>query len=152
MLLSPKKSIVVLASLVLFVLVKRIVFNSSSDSLPVVEKISLPSDEKSVNENIELIIKTFPVVIFSKSFCPFSRKAKDVLSKYKLSVEVKIVELDLLSNGNAYQDRLEALTGARTVPRVFIGSRFIGGGDETADLDRQGRLRTILEEARLIVS
>ncbi len=36
------------------------------------------------------------------------------------------------------------------VPRVFIGGKFVGGGDETRTLDRQGKLRPMLEEVGAI--
>jgi glutaredoxin len=32
------------------------------------------------------------------------------------------------------QDALAQVTGARTVPRVFIGTKFVGGGDDTTRL------------------
>jgi len=36
------------------------------------------------------------------------------------------------------------------VPRVFINGQFIGGGDETARLDQNGELRTILQRVGAI--
>ncbi len=36
------------------------------------------------------------------------------------------------------------------VPRVFIKGKFIGGGQETAALDRQGALEKMLKEAGAI--
>ena len=36
------------------------------------------------------------------------------------------------------------------VPRVFIAGKFVGGGDETAALDRQGKLKTMLQDAGAI--
>jgi len=33
------------------------------------------------------------------------------------------------------------------VPRVFIGGQFVGGGDETAALDKKNHLRPMLEKA-----
>ena len=46
---------------------------------------------------------------------------------------------------NLIQDELEEITGARTVPRVFINGKFVGGGDDIVDLDRRGKLRDLLE-------
>ena len=42
-----------------------------------------------------------------------------------------VMELDQVDNGQAIQDELLALTGGRSVPRVFICGTFIGGGDDT---------------------
>ena len=35
------------------------------------------------------------------------------------------------SDGAAIQEYLGELTGGRSVPRVFVGGKFIGGGDDT---------------------
>lgn len=45
------------------------------------------------------------------------------------------------------QDYMQQLTGARSVPRVFIQGKFIGGGDDTARLASTGELKTLLEKA-----
>ena len=44
------------------------------------------------------------------------------------------------------QDHMRSLTGARSVPRVFIGGKCVGGGDEVASLDAKGKLKPMLEE------
>lgn len=45
------------------------------------------------------------------------------------------------------QDALQQLTGGRSVPRVFIGQQFIGGGDDTVALARSGELQKKLQQA-----
>ena len=47
---------------------------------------------------------------------------------------------------SAIQDYLLKLTGARSVPRVFIGGKCIGGGSETRALHDQGKLIPMLKE------
>lgn len=42
------------------------------------------------------------------------------------------------------QDELLAMTGSRSVPRVFIDGKCIGGGDETAALLTSGELKSML--------
>lgn len=37
------------------------------------------------------------------------------------------------------------VTGARSVPRVFIGGKFIGGGDDTVRLFENGELKNLLQ-------
>ena len=39
------------------------------------------------------------------------------------------------------------MTGADTVPRVFIDGECIGGGDDTEELDKQGELEKKLKKA-----
>ena len=40
---------------------------------------------------------------------------------------------------------MKKLTGGRSVPRVFIGGQFVGGGDETVAAHRDGKLQALLE-------
>ena len=42
---------------------------------------------------------------------------------------------------------MKKLTGGRSVPRVFIGGNFVGGGDETEAAHRDGKLQALLEAA-----
>jgi glutaredoxin 3 len=113
---------------------------------------SVPSSDLSVADHIQELIHKYPVMVFSKSYCPYSKKAKDILSKYKLEANYHVLELDQLSSKtNEYQDELGKLTGARTVPRVFINGKCIGGGDDTSALEKRGELEGLLREAKAIV-
>ena len=64
------------------------------------------------------------VVIFSKSHCPHCRVCKNTFQK--LGVDYKVIELDYRSDGNAIQDILHQMTGARTVS-IFLHTDFIKG-------------------------
>ena len=48
------------------------------------------------------------------------------------------------------QDALLQLTGARSVPRVFVDGKCIGGGDDTAAMARDGRLKAMLTTAGIM--
>ncbi|CAF0880519.1 unnamed protein product [Adineta steineri] len=110
------------------------------------------SSDLSVSDHIQQLIKKYPVMVFSKSYCPYSKKAKSILSRYKLGNNYHVLELDQLpSKADAYQDELGKLTGARSVPRVFIGGKFIGGGDDTSALEKRGELVKLLKQANAIV-
>ncbi|KAI9864943.1 MAG: hypothetical protein M1813_002714 [Trichoglossum hirsutum] len=81
------------------------------------------------------------VIIFSKSYCPHSKKAKGILlDKYKIVPAPYVVELDQHPHGSEIQDELQRTTGRRTVPNVLINGRSIGGGDDIAELDASGQL------------
>lgn len=47
-------------------------------------------------------------------------------------------------DGIDIQDALYEVTGARSVPRVFVGGKFIGGGDDTAAKAASGELAQLL--------
>merc|ERR1712223_763534 len=72
------------------------------------------------------------VVVISKSYCPFCKKAKQVLAIYNIPKEcIEIREIENDPNCEEIQRYMMELTGGRSVPRVFIGGKCIGGGDET---------------------
>jgi glutaredoxin len=81
------------------------------------------------------------VVIFSKSYCPYSKRAKGIiLEKYNIEPTPFVVELDEDPLGSELQDLLEAKTGRRTVPNVLINGVSIGGADEIVALDKNNQL------------
>mmetsp|Transcript_11007 Transcript_11007/g.19947 ORF Transcript_11007/g.19947 Transcript_11007/m.19947 type:complete len:226 (+) Transcript_11007:93-770(+) len=100
-----------------------------------------------VELQIREIIESHPVVMFSKTFCPFCFKAKAAFAAE--GADVKVVELDRLpfEQTQQYQQTLMQMTGARTVPRVFVRGVCIGGGDETEALQRSGALTQMLKNA-----
>ncbi|KAI9840628.1 MAG: hypothetical protein M1837_001397 [Sclerophora amabilis] len=81
------------------------------------------------------------VIIFSKSYCPHSKRAKDILvEKYKIVPSPFVVELNEHPLGEQLQNALEKTTGRRTVPNVLVSGKSIGGGDDVAELDNTGQL------------
>lgn len=82
-----------------------------------------------------------PVVIFSKSYCPYSKKAKHILlDQYVIQPTPHVVELDQHPLGKRIQDRLAVMTGRKTVPNVMVYGISIGGGDDIAALDAEKKL------------
>lgn len=76
------------------------------------------------------------VIIFSKSYCPHSRRAKGILTeKYIIDPAPFVVELDLHPLGARLQALLGETTKRRTVPNVLVSGVSIGGGDDVAELD-----------------
>lgn len=81
------------------------------------------------------------VIIFSKTYCPHSAKAKKILlEKYTIVPAPYVVELDTHPLGQGLQNALEKSTGRRTVPNVLVNGRSIGGGDDLQALDGSGGL------------
>lgn len=109
---------------------------------------SLPvSADPFLRSKTEEIIGLTPVVVFSKSWCPFCTKAKEALRQ--AGVYFQVLELDELDpqTGAKIQEALGEITGAQSVPRVFVGGRCIGGGDETAELAERGELKAHVDAA-----
>lgn len=97
-----------------------------------------------------------PVIIFSKSYCPYSKTAKGILlEKYVIEPAPFVVELDLHPLGPKIQARLGEMTGRRTVPNVMVYGQSIGGGDDISAMDRERALAdkiTSLGGTRIAVS
>mmetsp|Transcript_35133 Transcript_35133/g.103985 ORF Transcript_35133/g.103985 Transcript_35133/m.103985 type:complete len:105 (-) Transcript_35133:71-385(-) len=94
-------------------------------------------------EFVQEAITQNKVVVFSKSYCPYCTKAKRALNGVIKPSDYLVIELDERPDGDQIQDALLALTGGRSVPRVFIGGKFIGGGDDTAAKASSGELKEL---------
>ncbi|XP_058615860.1 glutaredoxin 2 isoform X6 [Onychostoma macrolepis] len=83
----------------------------------------------------------------SSSACTqFVQMAKNVFNE--IGATYKVVELDQHNDGGRLQETLAQITGARTVPRVFINGQCIGGGTDTKQLHQQGKLLPLIEQCR----
>ncbi|XP_062093370.1 glutaredoxin-C4 [Humulus lupulus] len=91
---------------------------------------------------IKKTISSHHIVIFSKSYCPYCRRAKAVFKELKQVPYV--VELDARDDGRNIQDALGEIVGRRTVPQVFINGKHIGGSDDTVDAYESGELAKLL--------
>ncbi|XP_023283715.1 glutaredoxin-1 [Seriola lalandi dorsalis] len=96
-------------------------------------------------EFVQAKIKGDKVVLFIKPTCSYCIMAKEVLAKYKFKPgHLECIDISGRSDMDSMQDYFMELTGARTVPRVFIGEECIGGGSDVAALDKSGKLKDML--------
>ncbi|CAE6112307.1 unnamed protein product [Arabidopsis arenosa] len=91
---------------------------------------------------VKKTISSHKIVIFSKSYCPYCRKAKSVFRE--LDQVPYVVELDEREDGWSIQTALGEIVGRRTVPQVFIDGKHIGGSDDTVDAYESGELAKLL--------
>ncbi|THU61471.1 hypothetical protein C4D60_Mb07t23620 [Musa balbisiana] len=91
---------------------------------------------------VKKTVSSHDIVIFSKSYCPYCRKAKAVFKELKK--EPYVVELDQREDGSEIQDALSEMVGRRTVPQVFIQGKHLGGSDDTVEAYESGKLLTLL--------
>jgi glutaredoxin len=90
----------------------------------------------------------FAVIIFSKSYCPYSKRAKGLLlEKYVIDPKPYVVELDEHPLGAQIQAKLADMTGRRTVPNIMINGKSIGGSDDIAELDKE---KTLAEKIKFL--
>ncbi|GBP16685.1 Glutaredoxin-C4 [Eumeta japonica] len=91
---------------------------------------------------IKEAISSDKVVVFSKSYCPYCKLAKEVFNKVKQPI--KVYELDEREDGSDIQNNLAEITGFRTVPQVFINGKCVGGGSDVKELYQKGELQPML--------
>lgn len=80
------------------------------------------------------------VEIYTKAFCGYCARAKALLTGKGIAFE----EYDISMGGPKRDEMLERSQGGSTVPQIFIDGQHIGGSDDMAMLDRQGRLNPLL--------
>ena len=78
--------------------------------------------------------------MYVTDWCPFCRRAKELL-KSKGVVEIEELHVQLDVQGRA---ELQAKTGRRTVPQIYIGGMHVGGCDELYALEQAGELESLL--------
>lgn len=81
-----------------------------------------------------------PVTIYTKFGCGYCFRAKRLLE----SKGVDYMEHDITFGGEKRAEMLARAPLARTVPQIFIGDTHVGGSDDLAALDREGKLDALL--------
>jgi glutaredoxin 3 len=79
------------------------------------------------------------VKIYTTKLCPYCIRAKALLSRKGVAYQ----EIDVSGNRELRRWLLDE-TGRQTVPQIFINGQSVGGYDDIAALDRQGRLDGML--------
>ena len=80
------------------------------------------------------------VEVYTKAWCPYCSRAMNLLASKGVEVE----EFDLTMGGPKRAEMLQRSNGRTTVPQIFIDGRHIGGSDDLAALDRDGKLDPLL--------
>lgn len=75
------------------------------------------------------------VVIYTKNYCPYCKRAVKLLESKK----VDFTEIDVTYYTEKF-DEICKKTGWDTVPQIFIGDEFVGGCDDIHKLDDEGLL------------
>jgi glutaredoxin 3 len=100
------------------------------------------STEKDLETWIRKTNSSQPIVVWSKTYCPYSIRVKKLFDK--LGYDFQGIELDELNDEDGVQDALERISGLSTVPNVYIGGKHIGGCDDTVALHMRGELIPLL--------
>ncbi len=82
------------------------------------------------------------VVMYCTEVCPYCVRAEQLLQRKGVQ-DIEKIRIDLHPE---LREVMIAKTGRRTVPQIFINGEHVGGYDDTAALDRAGRLDAMLAQ------
>ncbi|MDQ1900758.1 glutaredoxin 3 [Paracoccus sp. WLY502] len=83
------------------------------------------------------------ITIYTTRTCPFCIRAKGLLREKNVQYD----EIDVGADPSVRAQMTQRAHGRRTVPQIFIGDRHVGGCDDLFDLERQGKLESLLAGA-----
>jgi len=78
--------------------------------------------------------------IYTSRSCPYCIRAKSFLK----SKGVLFNELEVDGQPELIAEAVKRSDGMRTVPQIFIENYHVGGYDDLADLDQDGKLDSLL--------
>ena len=78
--------------------------------------------------------------IYTTDFCPWCDRAKRILENQGIEFE----EINIHGNPTM-RDEIEALTGRRDVPQIFINDQYIGDDDDLAKFAQSDQLEKMLQ-------
>lgn len=81
-----------------------------------------------------------PIVIYTTPICGYCAAAKRLLQSKGASYQ----EIDVMRDPSKREEMMEKSGGGRTVPQIFIGPTHVGGYDDMAQLERDGKLDALL--------
>lgn len=83
---------------------------------------------------------TKKIIIYTKSYCPYCVKAKQLLKNKNVS----FTEIDITNNQSLIEEMLLKSSGRKTVPQIFIDDTHVGGCDDLYALNDKGELDKII--------
>jgi len=101
-----------------------------------------PITPKSQTENVDELIASSHVVIFTMEECKFCTKTKQFLDDE--NVLYREVVIDPATNGMKIYEQLQAKVNRTSVPQVFVGGQHIGGCDDTLAKHAAGELMPLI--------
>jgi cysteine synthase A len=91
-----------------------------------------------------------PVVLFALEWCEFCWSARKLFQAVDLpyrSIDLDSRAMQESGLGGKVRAALEARTGMKTIPQIFVGGELIGGCTELFDAYKDGRLQKLLAGA-----
>ncbi|MEM6748457.1 MAG: glutaredoxin 3 [Pseudomonadota bacterium] len=80
------------------------------------------------------------VTVYTKVMCPYCVRAMHLLKQKGADIE----EIPAAFDKEKKQEMIDRSGGRMTFPQIFIGDTHVGGSDDLAALDREGKLDAML--------
>ncbi len=81
------------------------------------------------------------VTVYTMNYCPYCTAAKKLLQQKGIAFE----EVFVAEDDEATWKMLEKKTGYKTMPQIFIDSKFVGGFSELTRIDESGELDALVK-------
>lgn len=91
---------------------------------------------------VDRVRPSLGLTVFSKSYCPYSKKTKALLDS--LNATYTVYEVDTRPDAKYLQPLLAKLTHHHTFPTILVRDRLLGGNDDLHDLHTIQALKSIL--------
>ncbi len=79
------------------------------------------------------------VVVYSTNVCPYCVRAKSLLQRKGIEYEELNIDQDF-----SLMEQMMEKSQRRSVPQIFINDYHVGGYDDMAELDAEGKLDQLL--------
>ncbi|MFO1327869.1 MAG: cysteine synthase A [Rubrivivax sp.] len=117
---------------------------------PVVAAPAAPAADADAETCVREAIASQPVVMFALEWCEFCWAVRKLFAHLGIayrSVDIDSVPFQQGDLGTRVRPVLKALTGAATIPQIWVGGTHLGGATDLFDALRSGRLQTLLDGA-----
>ena len=123
-----------------------------ADDKPVEETAAAPEDAVRFLEEARSD-KDNPVVLFALEWCEFCWSVRKMFAHYE--IPYRAVDLDSVAYqkdnwGGKIRKALEADTGLKTIPQIYIGGKHVGGATDLFDGMKDGSIKALLEANSVI--
>ncbi|MGC8201222.1 glutaredoxin 3 [Aliiroseovarius sp. PTFE2010] len=80
------------------------------------------------------------VELYTTPICPYCIAAKRLLDEKSQAY----TDFDVMADPSLRAEMMQRANGRHTVPQIFIGETHVGGFDDIAKLEREGKLDDLL--------
>ena len=80
------------------------------------------------------------VVIYTGNLCIHCNWAIELLNRKN----IKFTEYNVAKDTQKREEMFKKSNGAKTIPQIFIDDYYVGGNDKLQELEREGKLNSLL--------